>query len=44
MTKTTVQQFSFHQKQKSATLSFRGRMQCWWIFDFETDYRINYLR
>jgi hypothetical protein len=21
-------------------LYFRGRMQCWWIFDFETDYNI----
>jgi hypothetical protein len=21
-------------------LYFRGRMHCWWIFDFETDYRI----
>jgi hypothetical protein len=19
-------------------LYFRGRLQCWWIFDFETDY------
>jgi hypothetical protein len=21
-------------------LYFRGRMQCWWIFDFETDYKV----
>jgi hypothetical protein len=21
-------------------LYFRGRMQCWWIFDFETDYTL----
>jgi hypothetical protein len=31
-----------HTKNKSwrrCQLYFRGRMQCWWIFDFETDYR-----
>jgi hypothetical protein len=30
-----------HTKNKSwrrCRLYFRGRMQCWWIFDFETDY------
>jgi hypothetical protein len=30
-----------HNKKKSwrrCRLYFRGRMQCWWIFDFETDY------
>jgi hypothetical protein len=30
-----------HAKNKSwrcCRLYFRGRMQCWWIFDFETDY------
>jgi hypothetical protein len=32
-----------HTKNKSwrrCRLYFRGRMQCWWIFDFETDYII----
>jgi hypothetical protein len=31
-----------HTKNKSwrrCRFYFRGRMQCWWIFDFETDYR-----
>jgi hypothetical protein len=31
-----------HTKNKSwrrCRLYFRGRMQCWWIFDFETNYR-----
>jgi hypothetical protein len=31
-----------HTKNKSwrrCRLYFLGRMQCWWIFDFETDYR-----
>jgi hypothetical protein len=44
------QQFSFttplfptfaNTKNKSwrrCRLYFRGRMQCWWIFDFETNY------
>jgi hypothetical protein len=44
------QQFSFitplfsdtckHTKSKSwrRRLSFRDKMQCWWIFDSETDY------
>jgi hypothetical protein len=30
-----------HTKNKSwrrYRLYFRGRMQCWWIFDFETGY------
>jgi hypothetical protein len=30
-----------HTKNKNwrrCRLYFRGRMQCWWIFDFETDY------
>jgi hypothetical protein len=30
-----------HTKNKSwrrCRFYFRGRMQCWWIFDFETDY------
>jgi hypothetical protein len=30
-----------HTKNKSwrrCRLYFRGRMQCWWIFDYETDY------
>jgi hypothetical protein len=30
-----------HTKNKSwrrCRLYFRGRMQCWWIFDFETNY------
>jgi hypothetical protein len=30
-----------HTKNKSwqrCRLFFRGRMQCWWVFDFETDY------
>jgi hypothetical protein len=30
-----------HTKNKSrrrCRLYFRGRMHCWWIFDFETDY------
>jgi hypothetical protein len=30
-----------HTKNKSwrrCRLYFRGRMQCWWIFDFEIDY------
>jgi hypothetical protein len=30
-----------HTKNKSwrrCRLYFRGKMQCWWIFDFETDY------
>jgi hypothetical protein len=32
---------SKHTKNKSwrrCRLYFRGRMQCWWIFDFETNY------
>jgi hypothetical protein len=32
-----------HTKNKSwrrCRLYFRGRMQCWWIFDFETDYTL----
>jgi hypothetical protein len=35
-----------HTKNKSwrrCRLYFRGRMQCWWIFDFETDYTIRFL-
>jgi hypothetical protein len=31
-----------HTKNKSwrrCRLYFRGRMQCWWIFDFETNYK-----
>jgi hypothetical protein len=31
-----------HTKNKSwrrCQLYFRGRMQCWWIFDFGTNYR-----
>jgi hypothetical protein len=31
-----------HTKNKSSgrcRLYFRGRMQCWWIFDFDTNYR-----
>jgi hypothetical protein len=31
-----------HTKNKSwrrYRLYFRGRMQCWWIVDFETDYK-----
>jgi hypothetical protein len=30
-----------HTKNKSrrcCRMYFRGRMHCWWIFDFETDY------
>jgi hypothetical protein len=33
-----------HTKNKSwrrCRLYFRGRMQCWWIFDFETDYNLS---
>jgi hypothetical protein len=33
---------SKHTKNKSWRrwwLYFRGRMQCWWIFDFETNYK-----
>jgi hypothetical protein len=32
-----------HTKNKSwrrCRLYFQGRMQCWWIFDFETDYNV----
>jgi hypothetical protein len=32
-----------HTKNKSwrrCRVYFRGRMQCWWIFDFETNYTI----
>jgi hypothetical protein len=32
-----------HTKNKSwrrRRLYFRGRMQCWWIFDFETNYML----
>jgi hypothetical protein len=35
-----------HTKNKSwrrCRLYFRERMQCWWIFDFETDYIKHYL-
>jgi hypothetical protein len=31
-----------HTKNKSwrrCRLCFPGKMQCWWIFDFETDYK-----
>jgi hypothetical protein len=34
-----------HTKNKSrrrCRLYFRGRMHCWWIFDFETDYILLY--
>jgi hypothetical protein len=33
-----------HTKSKSwwrCRLYFRDKMQCWWIFDSETDYRLN---
>jgi hypothetical protein len=36
-----------HTKNKSwrrCRLYFQGRMQCWWIFDFETDYRSRWYR
>jgi hypothetical protein len=32
-----------HTKNKSwrrCRLSFRGRMQCWWLFDFETNFTV----
>jgi hypothetical protein len=28
------------QNWRRCRLYFRGRMQCWWIFDFETDYSV----
>jgi hypothetical protein len=36
---------SKHTKNKSwrrCRLYFRGRMQCWWIIDFETNYTYMY--
>jgi hypothetical protein len=28
-----------NKSRRSCRLYFRGRMHCWWIFDFETNYR-----
>jgi hypothetical protein len=30
--------YTKNKSWRRCRLYFRGRMQCWWIFDFETDY------
>jgi hypothetical protein len=29
-----------NKRWRRCRLYFRGRMQCWWIFDFETNYKV----
>jgi hypothetical protein len=33
--------YTKNKSWRRCRLYFRGRMQCWWIFDFETDYTSN---
>jgi hypothetical protein len=35
---TFVNKHTENKSWRRCRLCFRGRMQCWWIFGFETDY------